>query len=157
MQNGQVNRVIVEYLGDLMLDALSVNEITIYRWTGKFWETTTVLDKAAKYICTVLTISEPEDAAGEKTGVSMWMDFGNGTAVELPGSDRANVWTYTGDTFDPDKTDGLTWQIGGVFDGLDEYVAAALEDPTATWDTDGWDSIIHEGNPESAPEAEAAP
>jgi len=124
---------------------LTENEITIYQWNGKIWDTTTVIDKAAKYICTVLTISAPEEASGEKTGVSMWMDFGNGTAVELLGGDRASVWTYTGDTFDPDKTDGLTYQIGGVFHDLDKYVAEALADPTATWDTE---------SPESAPEAE---
>jgi len=137
-----------------LLDALTVNEITIYQWNGKIWETTTVIDKAAKYICTVLTISAPEEASGEKDGVSMWMDFGNGAAVELLGGDRAAVWTYTGDTFDPDKTDGLTYQIGGVFRDLDKYVSEALADPTATWDDDGWDNIIHEGAPESAPEAE---
>lgn len=154
VRNSQVDRVIVEHLGDLMLDALTVNEITIYQWNGKIWDTTTVIDKAAKYICTVLTISEPEEATGEKDGVSMWMDFGNGTAVELLGGDRASVWTYTGDTFDPDKTDGLTYQIGGVFQDLDKYVSEALADPTATWEQDAWDNIIHEGDPESAPEAE---
>ena len=139
---------------DPFFDALTVNEITIYQRIDKQWQTTTVIDKAAKYICTVLTISEPEEATGEKDGVSMWMDFGNGTAVELLGGDRASVWTYTGDTFDPDKTDGLTYQIGGVFKDLDKYVAQALADPTATWDTDDWDNIIHEGDPESSPEAE---
>ena len=75
-------------------------------------------------------------------------------SVELLGGDRASVWTYTGDTFDPDKTDGLTYQIGGVFQDLDKYVAEALADPTATWDTDDWDNIIHESAPESALEAE---
>ena len=154
LSGGNVCEIRLYRTTDPMLDALTVNEITIYQWIDKQWQTTTVIDKAAKYICTVLTISEPEEATGEKDGVSMWMDFGNGTAVELLGGDRASVWTYTGDTFDPDKTDGLTYQIGGVFTGLDEYVAQALADPTATWDTDDWDNIIHEGDPESAPEAE---
>lgn len=154
LSGGNVCEIRLYRTTDPMLDALSVNEITIYQWVDKQWQTTTVIDKAAKYICTVLTISEPEEATGEKDGVSMWMDFGNGTAVELLGGDRASVWTYTGDTFDPDKTDGLTYQIGGVFKDLDKYVAQALADPTATWDTDDWDNIIHEGDPESAPEAE---
>ena len=148
-----VSMELMQYL-DPMYDALTVNEITIYQWIDKQWQTTTVIDKAAKYICTVLTISEPEEATGEKDGVSMWMDFGNGTAVELLGGDRASVWTYAGDTFDPEKTDGLTYQIGGVFKDLDKYVAEALADPTATWEQDAWDNIIHEGAPESAPEAE---
>ena len=99
----------------------------------------------------MLTISEPEEAIGEKSGVSMWMDFGNGTAVELQGNDRAAVWTYSGDTFDPNKTDGLTWHLTGVFQGLDDYVAQALEDPTATWDMD---TAIYEGGPEESPAEE---
>ena len=112
---------------------LTSNEITIYQWNGGVWEATTVIDRAAKGICTVLTISEPEEAYGEKEGVSAWMDFGNGTAVELLGGDRASIWTYESDTFDPDKTDGLTWHFGGIFLDLDDYVAQALENPTETW------------------------
>lgn len=153
--NGAVVVIILEDVSDPMWKALTTNEITIYQWADDQWQTTQVIDKAAKYICTVLTISEPEEASGEKTGVSMWMDFGNGTAVELLGGDRASVWTYTGDTFDPDKTDGLTYQLGGVFTGLDDYVAQALADPTATWDTD---AAIHEGDAESpAEEPESEP
>ena len=109
------------------------NEITIYQWIDGQWHTTKVIDRAAKGICTVLTISEPETPAGEKTGVSAWMDFGNGTAVELQGNDRAAVWTYSADDFEPNKTDGLTYQMGGVFLDLDEYVEKALADPDAGW------------------------
>lgn len=109
------------------------NEITIYQWADQQWNTTTVIDRAAKGISTVLTISEPEVSAGEKVGVSAWMDFGNGTAVELQGNDRAAVWTYE-DEFDPDRTDGLTYQLGGVFLDLDDYVERALADPDAGWE-----------------------
>ena len=109
------------------------DEITIYQWADHQWNRTTVIDRAAKGICTVLTISEPEASAGEKTGISAWMDFGNGTAVELQGNDRAAVWTYE-DEFDPDRTDDLSYQLGGVFSDLDDYVEKALADPDADWE-----------------------
>ena len=112
---------------------LHSNEITIYQWIDEQWHTTKVIDRAAKWICTILTISEPETPTGEKTGVSAWRDFGNGTAVELQGNDRAAVWTYE-DDFDPDRTDGLTYQLGGVFLDLDDYVEKALADPDAGWE-----------------------
>ena len=108
------------------------DEIIIYRWADQQWNTTTVIDRAAKGISTVLTISEPEVSTGEKADVSAWMDFRNGTVVELQGSDRAAVWTYE-DDFDPDRTDGLTYQLGGVFLDLDDYVEKALADPDAGW------------------------
>ena len=112
---------------------LTSNEITVYRYTGKLWETTTVIDKAAKGICTVLTISEPEDGESPESAADCWLDFGNGTAVLLSGGDFATVYTY--DTaFDPDHPETMTLHLGGVFPDLDRYVAAALEDPTAGWD-----------------------
>ena len=120
-------------LGDPMLESLSVPEITIYTWSGKVWETTTVTNKAAKGICTVLTISEPDVPTAEKTQVSQWMDFGNGTAVELYGDDHASIYTYS-DTFDPERVDGMTWRLSGQFPMLDQYVAEALADPDAAWD-----------------------
>lgn len=112
---------------------LHSNAITIYQWGDEQWHTTKVIDRAAKWICTVLTISEPEVSTGETAGVSAWMDFGNGTVVELQGNDRAAVWTYEG-AFDPDRTDGLTYQLGGVFLDLDDYVEKALADPDAGWE-----------------------
>ena len=133
VQNGQVIRIIVEHLGDLMLEALSVNKLTIYQWEDTGWSTTEVIDKAAKYICTVLTISEPDPPTAERSGTSLWMDFGNGTAVEVYGNDHAAVFTYEG-TFDPEQTDGLTLHLDGEFTGLDQYLAQALEDPDLGWD-----------------------
>ena len=127
---------------------LTSNEITIYQWIDKQWQTTTVIDKAAKYLCTVLTISEPEAPNAEKDGIPLWLDFGNGTALELYAADHAAVFTYEG-RFDPDQTDGLTWHLSGVFPGLDNYVAKALANPTETWDNASLDEA-----PAAEPEAE---
>ena len=120
---------------DPMLEALTVNTITIHTPVdaGRSWECVTVTDKAAKGICTVLTISAPEAPWAEKTGASRWMDFGNGTAVELYGNDHAAIFTYSGQALDSSRTDGLTWHLSGCFQGLDDYVARALESPTETW------------------------
>ena len=132
-RDGVVYSIDLINLGDPMLESLSVPEITIYTWSGKVWETTTVTNKAAKGICTVLTISEPDVPTAEKTQVSQWMDFGNGTAVELYGDDHASIYTYS-DTFDPERVDGMTWRLSGQFPMLDQYVAEALADPDAAWD-----------------------
>lgn len=121
---------------DPMLEALTVDSITIYTPVDglRIWEPVTVIDKAAKGICTVLTISEPEEPWSEKVGPFYWMDFGNGTALELYGNDHAAIFTYSGEAFDPSCTDGLVWHLSGCFYGLDDYVSRALESPAETWE-----------------------
>lgn len=132
ISDGVVSSIHLADLSDPMLDALTVSEITLYQTDNSGWLTTKVIKKAAKMICTVLTISEPEAATAETSGTSLWMDFGNGTAVEVYGNDHAAVYTYEG-TFDPTDTSNLNHYLSGVFLDLDEYVALALEDPTAGW------------------------
>lgn len=113
---------------------LTSGELSYYEWDGKVWAKTRIIDKAAKHICITMTISDPEEAFKEKDGVSRWIDFGNGTAAELRGDDIASIYTYTGDVFDPEKTDGLTWHLEGRYTGLDAAVAQSLANPTETWD-----------------------
>lgn len=138
VHNGSVEFIYMLRFGDPMLDALTVDSITIYSSADGLrpWEGVTVIDKAAKGICTVLTISEPEDPWSEKVGPFYWLDFGNGTAAELYGNDHAAIFTYSGETFDPSRTDGLVWHLSGCFYGLDDYVARALENPTETWESE---------------------
>lgn len=113
---------------DPMLEALTVPTIIIYTPVdaGRSWESVTVGGKAAKGICTVLTISEPEEASVEKTDFIHWLDFGNGTALCLYGNDSASIYSYSGETFDPSRTDGLTWRLNGRFLDLDDYVTRAI-------------------------------
>jgi len=126
---------------------LTSGELIHYEWRDKAWVQTRIIDKAAKHICITMTISEPEEAFKEKDGVSRWIDFCNGTAVELRGDDIASVYTYTGETFDPDKLDGLTWHLEGRYTGLDNAVEQSLANPTETWEV--------ESKPEDAPEEES--
>lgn len=113
---------------DPMLKALTAPEITIYTPVdaGRSWESVTVSGKEAKGICTVLTISEPEEASVEKTEITYWLDFGNGTALSLYGNDCASIYSYSGETLDPSKTDGLIWRLNGRFLDLDNYVIRAI-------------------------------
>lgn len=113
---------------------LTSGELIHYEWRDKAWVQTRIIDKAAKHICITMTISDPEEAFKEKDGVSRWIDFCNGTAVELRGDDIASVYTYTGETFDPDKLDGLTWHLEGRYTGLDNAVEQSLANPTETWE-----------------------
>ena len=74
----------------------------------------------------VRTISEPEEASVEKSGITYWLDFGNGTALSLYGNDCASIYSYSGEALDPSKTDGLTWRLNGRFLDLDNYVIRAI-------------------------------
>jgi len=113
---------------DPMLKALTASEITIYTPVdaGRSWESVTVGGKEAKGICTVLTISEPEEASVEKSEITYWLDFGNGTALSLYGNDCASIYSYSGEALDPSRTDGLTWRLNGRFLDLDNYVIRAI-------------------------------
>lgn len=113
---------------------LTSEEITIYAFM-KVWESVTAVDKAAKGISTVLTISEPEATETPESTPMLWLDFGNGTAAVLWGDDTATVYTYEG-TFDIQNTKALVFQLTGRFPGLDDYVQRAWENPQLTWETE---------------------
>lgn len=114
---------------------LTSGEITIYSFF-KVWESVTAVDRAAKGISTVLTISEAEPVAEtpESTPV-LWLDFGNGTAAALLGDDVAAIYTYP-DGFDVQNRDNLTHHLTGRFPGLDDSVQRAWDNPTLTWETE---------------------
>jgi len=113
---------------------LTSEEITIYTFI-KVWESVTAVDKAAKGISTVLTISEPEPTETPESTPMLWLDFGNGTAAVLWGDDTATVYTYEG-TFDIQNTKALVFQLTGRFPGLDDYVQRAWDNPQLTWETE---------------------
>lgn len=117
---------------DPMLEALTSETIAVYTPVdaGRSWECVALTGRAAKLICTAMTISDPEDPTAEKTGYTQWLDFRNGTAVELYGNDHAAIFSYSGEALDPSRTDGLVWRLSGCFYGLDDYVANAISSVT---------------------------
>ena len=119
--------------GYAILYDLTSNALTVYTPTAEGWQTTEVVERAAKRVCTVLTICEPEPAETHEDALTAWLDLGNGTVVGLYSADYAVVYTCEGD-FDPDDTAALTPHIEGIFYDLDATLAAALENPTETWD-----------------------
>lgn len=122
-----------------LLDRLTSNEITIYTWntTAQSWDAVTAINRAAKGISTVLTISEPEPTEPPEGAPVLWLDFGNGTAATLWGDDTATIYTYEG-TFDIQNPNpkALTHYLTGRFPGLDDYVQRAWDNPTLTWETE---------------------
>lgn len=127
--DGTVSAIIWKGHDDPLLEALSVNEITLYAAGG---ETVRTIDKAAKRICTTLTISKPEDAPMPEGDPIGWMDFGDSTAVCLYDGDYAVVFRYEG-TFDPQTTPILNTHLAGIFFGIGEAFDQALQTPTETW------------------------
>ena len=125
--NGIVSIIIWKDYGNPLLEALTVNEITLYA-VGS--EPIRAMDKAAKRICTILTISEPEAASMPEENPIGWMDFGDGTAVCLYEGDYAVVFRYEG-TFEPILT--ASTHLEGIFTGLGDAFAQALQNPTETW------------------------
>ena len=138
VRDGEVEFVYMLRHTDPMLEALTADPITIFTPVdaGQSWESVSVTGKAAKRICTVLTISEPEKADGEQTGAIYWLDFGNGTALELYGNDHVAIYSYSGDALDPSRTDGLIWRLSGCFPDIDSYVARAVAEQIDTTDGD---------------------
>lgn len=112
---------------------LTSDEITIYAWAESHWDIVTVTDRSAKLVSTILTITDPEEPFQEEVKTSAWLDFHNGTAVELTGDNHATVWTYDTEALDFDQRDSLTLQFSGVFQELDETVAEVMGDPNAVW------------------------
>lgn len=112
---------------------LTADEITIYAWAESHWDIVTVTDRSAKLLSTILTIADPAESTQEEAKTSVWLDFRNGTAVELTGDNHATVWTYDAEALNPDRMDGLIPQFSGVFQDLDETVAEVMADPNAAW------------------------
>lgn len=133
---GQVVYISLHCHADPMLNALRSDSITIYTPVdaGHSWKSTVVTGKAAKTICTVLTISEPEEPSEEKTDFICWLDLGNGTALNLYGNDTAAIYTYNGEALDPSRTDGLVWHLSGCFPDLNYYVTRAMEETSSDED-----------------------
>lgn len=136
----RVSEILLQAHGDCLLEALTVPELTIITSSdgGQTWERVTVRDKAAKRICTTLTISEPEPLTADvKPTAQIWIDFGNGAGLWMDGEyDYASVFSFTGETLNPMQTDGegFAWDISaGVFVGLYDAVTRALSDPNGTW------------------------
>lgn len=123
---------------------LTSNEITVYTPVPDLWMITQVTDRAAKRICTILTISEPNPAEQPGDVPTAWLDMGNGTVVGLFSRDYAVVYSCDG-LFDPHSADSLTPHLQGVFLGLDDTLAKVLENPTETWNTE---ESVAAGDPE---------
>ena len=132
--DGVVSQIQLYNTGNPLLEALTVNEITIHALASEGWLTVTAIDKAAKRICTTMTISDPEPADRPEGNPTDWMDFGNGTVVGLHNDDYAIVYRYDG-VFDPDATDNLRPCLEGVFVGLEDAFRNGYRNPTETWDT----------------------
>ncbi len=125
--NGTVTTILLKDYGDPLLEALTVNKIILYASEGIPVQ---AVDKAAKRICTTMTVSEPETAPLPGSAPIGWMDFGDGTAVCLYEGDYAVVFRYEG-TFEPILT--ASTHLEGIFTGLGDAFAQALENPTKTW------------------------
>ena len=133
--DGVVTQIQLYNTGNPLLEALTVSEITIHTAASEGWLTVIAIDKAAKKICTTLTISDPEPADRPEGDPTDWMDFGSGTVVGLYDDDYAVVYRYDG-VFDPDSTDNLRSCLEGVFVGLNDAFLNALRNPTETWETE---------------------
>ena len=122
-------------LGPLTLEpeplwqSLTAAEIVVHGADGS---QVTLIDRAAKNVGTVLTISDPELAEKPGTAPNWWLDFGNGVYLAVYGQgDLATV--YTGDHLDT-TLETMTEERTGVYLDLDSTLESAMEHPTETWD-----------------------
>lgn len=141
---GSVTTLRLEDHRNPLLEALYADEIALYLSTGEGWLIVDAVDKAAKRIATILTISEPEPTDMPEGMPTAWLEFGSGAVVGLLGDDCAVVYSCDGN-FDPDSNDNLTPHLSGRFEGLDDALTEARLNPTATWEETA-----------EAPEAESA-
>lgn len=114
---------------------LTSNEITVYTPAPDLWITTQVVDRAAKRLCTILTISDPEPAVQPSEIPIAWLDMGNGTVVGLFSGDYAVVYSCDG-RFDPNFTGSLVPHLQGAFPGLDDTLSKVLENPAEAWSSE---------------------
>lgn len=92
----------------------------------------TLVDKAAKSVSTVLTISDPEPAENPGESPKWWLDFGGGVYLAVYGHDDLAT-VYTGDGLDTTLAT-MTEEQTGVYLDLDDTLASALANPTETWE-----------------------
>lgn len=131
----ELNAVYAIELGPLTLEpeplwqSLTAAEIVVHGADGS---QVTLIDRAAKNVGTVLTISDPELAEKPGTAPNWWLDFGNGVYLAVYGQgDLATV--YTGDHLDT-TLETMTEERTGVYLDLDSTLESAMEHPTETWD-----------------------
>ena len=148
MEDGLVAELDLIDQRDPLLEALTSNQVAIYTYDGKVWPCTIAIDKAAKRICTVMTISGPELAEEPDTEPIAWLDFGTGAAVALYDGDYAKVYSVGFYTFSPVESHVTKLYQEGIYLGLCDAVAQAMENPTETWDAS-------ESAPLGTPEEEA--
>lgn len=129
------NSVFAIELGPLTLEpeplwrSLTAEEIVVQRTDGS---QVTLMDKAAKKVGTVLTISDPKPAENPGETPQWWLDFGNGVYLAVYGQgDLATV--YTGDHLDT-TLETMTEELTGVYLDLGSTLASAMENPTETWE-----------------------
>ena len=141
---GSVTTLRLEDHRNPLLEALYADEIALAGGQVEGWLIVDAVDKAAKRIATILTISEPEPTDMPEGMPTAWLEFGSGAVVGLLGDDCAVVYSCDG-PFDPDSNDNLTPHLSGRFEGLDDALKEARLNPTATWEETA-----------EAPEAESA-
>lgn len=92
----------------------------------------TLIDKAAKKVSTVLTITDPEMASYPGENPKWWLDLGNGYYLAVYGHDDLAT-VYSGDRLDT-TLETMTLELTGVFLDLDSTLESAMQNPTETWE-----------------------
>lgn len=92
----------------------------------------TLIDKAAKKVSTVLTITDPEMASYPGESPKWWLDLDNGYYLAVYGHDDLAT-VYSGDRLDTTLAT-MTEELTGVFLDLDSTLQSALENPMETWE-----------------------
>lgn len=108
---------------------LHAEEITVHGADGS---TVTLIDKAARMVSTVLTITDPEPASYPGESPKWWLDLGNGYYLAVYGHDDLAT-VYSGDHLDT-TLETMTLELTGVFLDLDSTLESAIQNPTETWE-----------------------
>ena len=116
-------------LEEPLFASLAADTLTVQRADGS---TVELVDRAAKKVSTVLTISEPEPADRPKEAPAWWLDFGNGTYLAVYGHDDLAT-VYTGDSLDT-TLETMADHGTGIYLDLDATLTGAMENPKETWE-----------------------
>lgn len=92
----------------------------------------TLVDKAAKKVSTILTITDPEVVSYPGESPKWWLDLGSGMYLAVYGHDDLAT-VYSGDHLDT-TLETMTLELTGVFSDLDSTLESALENPSETWE-----------------------
>lgn len=114
---------------DPLWQAMASEKIVVQNADGT---AVTLVDKAAKSVSMVLTISDPEPAENPGESPKWWLDFGGGVYLAVYGHDDLAT-VYTGDGLDTTLAT-MTEELTGVYLDLDSTLESALENPTETWE-----------------------